>query len=121
MPYVWTDPEVFLSYQGVEIYAIYAEDDHANPAREFWYGFYETCSDDDDEGASDIREVTGLLDPATLTACQDDHKAILKALIDAEFLQSHGFIVDGYLCDNANSIRDAVKTVAARRKTAASG
>ena len=108
MPYTWVDPDIFLDHQNVQIYYIYMDDNTHNPVREFWYGFYTTCADEIDDGSFDIRDVEELLTPETRAACHGDHQAILTALIDAGFLQSCGFMIDGYLCDSASRIRDAV-------------
>ena len=109
MPYVWTEPDPILSHQGVEIYYIYQDDNAANPVREHWYGFYDTCADELDEGSFDIREVEALLPPETLASCYGDHRTLLMTLIEQGFLTSCGFLIDGYLCDNAQSIREAVE------------
>ena len=117
MPYVWTEPDVLLSHQGVKIDFNYQDDGADNPPREFWYGFFSSCADDLDEGSFDIREVEALLPAETRRACRGDHRAFLMALIDAGFLTAYGFMIGGYLCDNANSIRDAVNEYAARQQT----
>jgi hypothetical protein len=109
MPYVWTDPDVFLSHKGVDIYYIYQDDLADNPVREYWYGFYTTCADEIDEGSFDIRDVAALLPPDSRAACGNDHRALLMALIEQGLLTDSGFIIDGFLCDNAQSIREAVE------------
>ncbi|MHB9130380.1 MAG: hypothetical protein ACYDBB_04715 [Armatimonadota bacterium] len=109
MPYHWINPDVVLSHQGVDIFYIY-QDDHAdNPVREYWYGFSSICADETDDGAFDIREVEALLPSELQAACRNDHRATLMVLIDQGFLTACGFIIDGYLCDNAQSIREAVE------------
>lgn len=108
MPYVWSDPEVLLTHRGVTLYVIYQDDCFTNPPREFWYGFTSTCSDGDPEGAVDIRDIVTLL-PESRHVQIHDHRAIFKALIEAGFLTESGFMIDGYLCDNADTIRVAVE------------
>ena len=109
MPYTWIEPDIFLSHKGIDVYYLYIDDCVDNPQREYWYGFYSNCSDGLAEGSFDIREVIAVLPPATRALCGDDHAAICTALIDIGVLTNAGFIIDGLLCDNANTIREAVE------------
>ena len=121
MPYTWTEPDVFLSHKGVDIYYIYMDDCADNPVREDLYGFYSTCADETDEGSFDIRDVEDLLSPETLAACNDDDSAILTALIDAGFLTTQGFMIDGMLYEYAGSIRVAVIKYMTRQQALSAG
>jgi len=116
MPYVWTEPDVFFTHNGVTIYYIYTDDCADSPVREFWYGFYSTCGDEIDDGSFDIRDVKELLPPETQQECHDDHRAILTALIDAGFLTECGFMIDGRLCDSASLIRYGVNAYTDRQQ-----
>jgi len=116
MPYTWTEPDIFLSHQGVDIFYIYMDDCADNPIREDIYGFYSTCADETDEGSFDIRDVEDLLSPETLAACNDDDAAILTALIDAGFLTANGFMIDGVLYEYTGSIREAAMKSMSRQQ-----
>lgn len=107
MPYAWTNPDVFLSHRGVDIYYLYQDDFVDNPTREFWYGLYPTCSDGLGDGTFDIRDVELLLAPELRYRCRQDHQAILTALIDAGILTETGFLLDGQCYDQASRIRRA--------------
>jgi hypothetical protein len=121
MPYAWTDPAIFLAHHGVTIYNIYLDDYFLNPVREYWYGFDSTCADELAAGSFDIRDVEELLPPETCSACHDDPKELIAALIDNGCITSHGILIDDVLYDNSCSIREAVMAFVARNQPQCQG
>ncbi len=88
MPYVstYTEPDIFLTHNDVNIYHIYKDDDLDEGIRTYWYGYDEDC---DDSGTSsfDIRELSNYdkdEDP--------DHKDILIEAIELGLLTSEGVV-----------------------------
>lgn len=108
MPYTWTEPDVALSHQGVDIYYLYLDDYADNPTREHWFGFDPSCSDEDGAGCFDLRDVAPLLPACVRQACGGDATRLLIALIDAGYLTADGLVIAGRLHTDAASIRAAV-------------
>lgn len=108
MPYLWTDPDVFLSHGGVDVYYIYPDDLANDPPRERRFGFDPVCSDDCDEFAFDVDDVALLLPDERRALCAGDTTTLLMALIDTGVLTAEGVVINGETYTDAASIRAAV-------------
>ena len=86
MPTQWVPPEVYLTHGGVTVYRVYRHDDIEQGPRDYWYGWHEGCSDEED--ALDIRD---LPNPHRHDCDTDDgRRAVLCEAIDAGVLTPDG-------------------------------
>ena len=108
MPYTWTDPDVFISHGGVDVFNVYPDNCANDPPSECRFGFDPACADDCDDRVFDVDDVTPLLPVATRMACAGEAAALITVLIDAGYLTADGFVIDGKLHTDARSIRLAV-------------
>jgi hypothetical protein len=89
VPYAWINPEVFFELNGVKIYHIYRNDQLGEGVRKYWYGWHIDCCDDSGEYSFDIREMGYKV---YMDAEREDHKEILKKLIEQGYITSDGII-----------------------------
>jgi len=82
MPEAWVDPEIFMSYRGVDIYHVYKNDHVSDGVRSYWYGTECSASDDNEFDP----ENNPVFDVRELPSYRLDmpHEDIIKAAIDGD-------------------------------------
>lgn len=92
MPFIWTEPAVYLLHNGVTVYHVYKSDDMDQGAREYWYGTSVDCSDcvgHGENGTFDVREFVHENDGDEFSPDTDDgRRALMRRAIE------HGVIID---------------------------
>jgi len=82
MPYGWVNPDIFLEFNGVNVYHTYKSDEYTNQC-ENWYTTDKNTTENNDECIFDVRDLPR---PDKDNKCES-HFHIIRNAIDKKILK----------------------------------